>query len=128
MQLVLVLPSTGKCSECLRCPLSGSAVGVSAALYRRVQLVFCCPISRRAVSVSAALNQGEQLVFLLSSIEKCRSYSCLSSSAVSVSAAIYRGVKLVLVPGGVTDACAVCKILHVIECAWGSSGFKLPTV
>ena len=30
--------------------------------------------------------------------------------------------------GGVTDACAVCKILHVIECAWGSSGFKLPTV
>ena len=30
--------------------------------------------------------------------------------------------------GGVTGACAVCKILHVIECAWGSSGFKLPTV
>ena len=30
--------------------------------------------------------------------------------------------------GGVTDACAVCKILHVIECAWASSGFKLPTV
>ena len=23
--------------------------------------------------------------------------------------------------GGVTDACAVCKILHFIECAWGSS-------
>ena len=30
--------------------------------------------------------------------------------------------------GGVTDACAVCKILHVIECALGSSGFKLPSV
>ena len=35
---------------------------------------------------------------------------------------------LLVLQGGVTDACAVCKILHVIECAWGSSGFKLPTV
>ena len=41
---------------------------------------------------------------------------------------LFHCAQLVSATGGVTDDCAVCKILHVIECAWGSSGFKLPTV